>query len=232
MPPASNAGASPASVNDPKSLVRFRDVWWYVPQCVDYTRLLLCLIANFTIGTDFFITTSVLLMTSSILDHFDGRAARYFNQCTVLGDAIDWSIDLYTDLLLNAWWGLLEPSMLRLLMLVTAIEISGAVLDFAMYAIPERHPTRAKQSGFCYILEFGIPGGKYNWKGDSILLCAGLFVCTRCISLGYGEENVPWLSIAQKVLVIPYVLQAWCHCALLVSGLDRWREPPSTKKKI
>jgi len=228
----SKAGANPASVIDPENLVRFRDVWYYAPQCIDYIRLLLCLIANFTIGTNFFLVTAVLLTMSAVLDHFDGRAARYFNQCTVLGDAIDWSIDLYTDLLLNAWWSSMEPSMLGFLMLLTAIEIAGAVLDFAMYAIPERHPARKKQSGFCYILEFGIPGGKYNWKGDCILLCAGLFVCVRCCAIGYGEEYAPWLSVAQKVLVIPYVLQAWCHCALLVSGLDRWREPPSTKKHI
>ena len=85
-------------------------MWHYVPQCVDYLRLLLCVLANCTMVTDRYVMTAVLLFTSGFLDHFDGRAARYFNQCTVLGDAIDWSIDLYTDMLFHVWWGLLEPA--------------------------------------------------------------------------------------------------------------------------
>ena len=61
----------------------------YIPNIIGYIRLLLLFIASFYRG----ITFICLYICSVTLDYFDGKAARTFNQISLLGGALDMIID-------------------------------------------------------------------------------------------------------------------------------------------
>ena len=84
-----------------------------------------------------------MILTSFVLDIYDGKVARAFNQCTSFGDGLDWSADIYINFLLFAWWSRLEPVVMPFLMIATMIEISAALFDFAIHAA-DRYPKRGR----------------------------------------------------------------------------------------
>lgn len=68
------------------------DIFLYIPNILDYFRLVFAIIGFFVGKTHpfFFLTT---YFVSFSLDLFDGMAARHFNQCSRLGGTLDMVID-------------------------------------------------------------------------------------------------------------------------------------------
>lgn len=72
--------------------------WFYIPNIIGYVRI--CLLLLFFIAVD--PLAKVLFMTSNlILDVFDGKAARFFNQCSLFGARLDLIIDMFSLTLLS-----------------------------------------------------------------------------------------------------------------------------------
>jgi phosphatidylglycerophosphate synthase len=168
-------------------------------------------------------------LASFLLDIYDGKLARAYKQCTFFGDGVDWSCDLYIDVLFMVWWGRLEASIFPFILFWTMAEIMAAVFDFAIHAA-DRYPRRGKQSGFCIILEWGMPGGGWSTFGWIIWLSYPFFVCARCLSLGYAEffASLPFVTefftAVQAVLLIPAMCFVWSNFALLFASIGRWKE--------
>jgi len=47
--------------------------------------------------------TALLISIGFNLDIWDGKIARKYNQCTILGDGVDWLGDIMNDVLLMIW---------------------------------------------------------------------------------------------------------------------------------
>jgi phosphatidylglycerophosphate synthase len=211
-------------------IVMFKDIWFFWANVVDYFRYVLCVVATFTLFADCHISTAVLLIVSFLLDIVDGKVARAYNQCSVLGDGLDWGADLYVNILLMVWWGRLEPVVFPFLMLCTMVEVVAALYDFAMLAC-DKYPPRSPQSGICIIIEWAIPAGRYTDLGWVIWLAYPHFVAARCL---YLADSIPMLApilmLIQLLLVVPSGLFHWCNLALLITGFNRWEEKNKNKK--
>lgn len=214
--------------------IRFRHVWWYWANLLDFVRLVLCVAATFTVLTPGLTSpwvSAFLLIVALVLDIYDGKLARRFKQCTIMGDGLDWTADLYIDLLLCMWWGRVEPTLAPFVMLWTMTEVMAALFDFAILS-SDRYPRRAAEfeRGFNIVLACTIPGGSWNRLGWAMWLAYPHFVLSRCLFLDPRTEGVellsPLLLLIQAVLVVPSALFVWSNAALLVSNIDRWTEKP------
>lgn len=218
---------------DNRKYLTFEDMAWFYPNLIDYLRYALCLVANFTLFYDSLsVLTGVLLVVSFLLDIVDGKVARAYKQCSVLGDGIDWGADLYIEVLLMVWWGRLQPAIFPWIVLWTSIEIVAALVDFAIVAV-DTYPARPKQTGFCVILEWAIPGGRYTSLGWINWLAYPHFIVCRCVyltlypaytSIGGGNIIADGLLLCQALLLVPSILFVWSNAALLISGFARWKE--------
>nr|XP_039249310.1 CDP-diacylglycerol--inositol 3-phosphatidyltransferase-like [Styela clava] len=64
------------------------DVLLFIPNIIDFSRIILYFTAFYFARTNYVITTSCFIV-GIILDEFDGRAARYFHQESKLGAMLD-----------------------------------------------------------------------------------------------------------------------------------------------
>jgi len=112
----------------------FSDIWWYPANIIDYNRILLCLVASYTITTDYHLTSAFLIYGSTLLDWFDGPIARYTNTCCIMGSGWDWMADILCQLLQVMWWQRFNPSVGPILFVVTTIELCNCIFDFAITA--------------------------------------------------------------------------------------------------
>jgi phosphatidylglycerophosphate synthase len=231
---AAPSAAAAVAVAD-EFTVTYADVALYYPQLLDYFRIVLVAAATVTCSFDgnaWHISTAVLLLASFILDYYDGKVARYFNQCSLIGDGFDWTADICSSWVIVLWWGRLEPAMQPLIALWTMAETSTAIFDFALHTT-ERYPPRGKQTGFCTILEWAIPGGRWNWLGYLMWISYPFFCAARSLRLaGVGAASPAAclaLDVTQVLLLVPSFFFVWSNCALLKANVSRWTERPRNK---
>ena len=172
--------------------IHFYHIAYFYANIVDYFRLLLCVAATFTVCYDIYPFVSAgLLLATFWLDIYDGKIARYFKQCSILGDGLDWTADLYIDVLLTIWWGRLEPSFFPFMMILTMIEVMAAIFDFALLAC-DRFPRRptSMESGFNIILRWGMPNQSWSRLGWIIWLSYAPYMIARILYLTV-ESTMP-----------------------------------------
>jgi hypothetical protein len=130
------------------------------------------------------------------------------------------------------WWLRLEPWVAPWITLCTVVEIVAALFDFAIVAC-DRYPKRGPQSGFCVILEWAIPGGRYSQLGWINWLSYPFFVVARCMFITGQYTGIieNFLQLVQVLLVLPSAMFVWSNFALLISGLGRWNERNCNKGK-
>lgn len=109
------------------------DVWLYIPNLLDYLRLILVLV-GFVLGNyyQYYFLNSLFYVFSHFLDMIDGPAARYFNQCSNFGVVLDYTIDIVTEMI---WFLQLSPlvglNWRTLMVLAIVIDVFGLV--FSIY---------------------------------------------------------------------------------------------------
>lgn len=206
--------------------VTFQQVKFYYPNLIDYVRLAMCIAATCVIPQDVPILTGFLIFGSILLDWIDGPVARAYQQCSLIGEGIDWICDLFGQLLLTLWWCYLEPKMLPWIGLATMIEIGNAMVDFAITAC-DRYPPRGKAEGFLIILQWAIPHGRYTRFGTFLWIAHPLYIVARCLNVGWLNKP-DWiaflLDLSQYAFFLPAIIYIWGELALLIANLNRWNE--------
>lgn len=92
----------------------FFDIYSYYANLIDYARILMTCAALALIFSNFTSTSkemerfisyaiAILVFGSVLLDAVDGKAARYFNQSTVMGCGWDWLADIMAQYCLAVW---------------------------------------------------------------------------------------------------------------------------------
>jgi CDP-diacylglycerol--inositol 3-phosphatidyltransferase len=89
-------------------MLKTKNVFLFIPNIIGYFRYLFIVLAIFTYRTHP-IATILLCAVSSILDAFDGMAARKYNQCTNFGAVLDMVCDRSGDAVILAFLGALYP---------------------------------------------------------------------------------------------------------------------------
>jgi len=209
--------------------VYFRDIWLYYANLVDYVRVVMILLATFSIRSAAPLTTAFLIIGSTLLDWIDGPVARAFGQCTMFGSGIDWLADILTQVVTLAWWVLLDPVVLPWVMLMTTIETATCLFDFATTATGT-YPRYINRGGFFIILDYSMPNGTYSPFGTLLWLAYPVYAVACCLELSWSSLEVDpvtvfLLSATQYLLFIPTILYGWCELAYLAHIMCHWSEP-------
>ncbi|KAM0685941.1 hypothetical protein COBT_002842, partial [Conglomerata obtusa] len=104
-----------------------------IPNSIGYLRIILLYASTFFSTTTFITLYSI----SALLDFFDGKMARRYNQCTFLGSCLDMITDRSATALIFAKIAALEPSMLSFLHVTLLTDVLSHFLYFS-YAISSK----------------------------------------------------------------------------------------------
>ncbi len=216
-----------------KNVTRFSEIKYFYANLIDYMRVAMCVLAGFTIGWNQPFLTACLIIGSHLLDWIDGPVARYFNQCSIFGSGVDWLADVQAQIVTMVWWVTLDPSVLPWMMIATTIELATCIWDFAQTATL-RYPVYGRKTGILIILQWTMPGGKYNKLGTFLWLAYPFYAVTCCLDLTWTVRS-PLTDIILKntesFLFIPAVMYIWCELAQFIVLLNNWLEPKRTNTK-
>lgn len=98
-------------------------------------------------------SAGLVLMISVILDYFDGKVARKYNQCTFVGEIFDWITDIFNYIICLFWWCQLEPELLSLMGTLLCLEIVTMMVDIISKCYGY-HPKLNTDHWITYILKF------------------------------------------------------------------------------
>lgn len=206
----------------PPGQTRFGDVKGYYANLIGYARVVLCLLAGFTVSAHFRWLTAVLLLGSTLLDWIDGPIARRANQCSIFGSGVDWFADIMAQIVTMAWLVTVVPATLPWMALATAVELCNCIFDFATTATGRypKAPVRLRdRSWFFVILDWSMPGGSYTFLGNTLWLAYPL--CLLALCLRFDRTGLALLPLA--------ALYIWCELAWTVFIVANWREPARTE---
>lgn len=209
-----------------------KDVFTFYANVVGFVRVAMALGATITIYMDCPFSTAALLLLSTLLDWIDGPLARKYNQTTIFGAGLDWFADLLVQMLIMAWWVILDPRVLPWQFLLMALEIALCMLEFTMTAAgwyPCR-PSHGFDSFFYRVLDWINPGaGTWTRFGTALWLSFPVCCLSWCLHLSWRHVQLHPLTDAlvwatKWALVPPSVLYWWGDLAQLCFFLSHWRE--------
>lgn len=100
------------------------NIFLFIPNIIGYFRIIFALVSFYYMQSDYILAT-ICYFTSSLLDAFDGYAARYFNQATKFGAMLDQLTDRVALLALIMNLCVLYPKYLFFLQLSAIIDIAS-----------------------------------------------------------------------------------------------------------
>jgi len=202
----------------------FHEFKYYYANIIDYARVVMCVLAAFTISMNLPGFSAFLLMGSTLLDWVDGPVARMYNQCTMFGSGIDWLADVLSQVVTLAWWCTMDVSVMPWQTIATTIEIGCAIFDYASM-VSGRYPKVEKgQNGFFLILQWTMPESSYTQFGTFLWLAYPIYCLASCLDLSYGEESLAVLKFTRYSMFVPAILYIWCEAAVLAHDILYWTE--------
>eukprot|EP00764_Aduncisulcus_paluster_P012930 gnl/Carplike_NY0171/6124_a8411_251.p1 GENE.gnl/Carplike_NY0171/6124_a8411_251~~gnl/Carplike_NY0171/6124_a8411_251.p1 ORF type:complete len:142 (-),score=21.56 gnl/Carplike_NY0171/6124_a8411_251:239-664(-) len=97
-------------------------VWFWVPNIIDYLRIILLVVA-FLFPAEKCLYTAAIYCVSEYLDAFDGYFARKLNQTSLFGELLDLSIDRASTAVLAIRIASLQPSLTGLMQFIIGLDI-------------------------------------------------------------------------------------------------------------
>ncbi|OQS53661.1 PIS1 [Ecytonucleospora hepatopenaei] len=150
---------------------------FYIPNIIGYFRIFLLLIGIF-LSHKYFI---LCYFISVSLDFFDGKAARYFNQVSILGGALDMITDRVGTMLLCMKGGMTD--------VFTLIYIFMDVLAHMMYFLSSayqriHHKQGHKNTNILVRIYYN------SYVLFTCVLCSELFFIVKYIKKIFNNENI------------------------------------------
>jgi CDP-diacylglycerol--inositol 3-phosphatidyltransferase len=168
------------------------EIVYFIPNLITGFRLVLNYCALFLFD-GFPQLSCFLLMTSVILDYFDGYAARKYNQCSFFGDTFDWVVDISSSAAVYFWWATLEPRLIFAIFTLLTLEIISMVVDI----IAKSHgytPMVRNDNLLTLVLKYTM---KCDRRGASY------------VGLGYWNEILHYLCVVSRVLFLTTAWAPW-----------------------
>lgn len=126
----------------------------YKANIVTFFRLFMLFVSTTIFSSHQFEACS-LLMGSVVLDYVDGIVARSYNQCSFLGECIDWLTDISSSILMFLWWYGLQPHLLVIFFICIVAQVGFMVFDLIAKA-SYFSPVVKADTWFTYILKFTL----------------------------------------------------------------------------
>ena len=129
-----------------KLLKKPRNIYWYLPNIICYIRAMLILIPLATALTRPILTLVVCFVSVS-LDVADGAVARYFNQVSHLGQALDYAIDRASLAVITTMLMILIPDYWWCFSLILILDLSSHIahLYHTVYSQQTHHKVTSKK---------------------------------------------------------------------------------------
>ena len=124
--------------------VTARDVLWYIPNQIGYTRVVTAIISFFTMPNNPMVTTFIYSV-SCLLDALDGTMARKYDQCSKVGAVLDMVTDRSTTSALICYLCVQYPQWCVPFQMLLALDLSSHYMH--MYATLSNGGTSHKQVG-------------------------------------------------------------------------------------
>ncbi|CAF1106097.1 unnamed protein product [Rotaria sp. Silwood1] len=231
----------PQLVHDLSDHITFAEIKYNYANIVDYIRIIMCVIAGFTIITEWHLLTALLILGSILLDWIDGPIARAFNQCCIFGSGIDWLADILGEVVMMAWWIRYDYTVIPWLLIATSIEIGTGIFDFSITSTARYPKLKKGQNGFFLILEWTMPENQYTHFGTFLWLAYPFYCVFRTLEYCYGyyevintahlytlleESNfvLTFFLLNRYLLFVPAVLYIWCEAAYGAHIIGSWIE--------
>jgi phosphatidylglycerophosphate synthase len=223
----------PAPASELADAVRFSHIWWFYANLIDYARVAMCLLAAWTITTEWHLTSAFLIIGCTLLDWIDGPVARAYNQCSIMGSGWDWCADILCQLIQCAWWVRYDLTVFPYLFVCTSIEVTNCIFDFATTATGKYPCLAPKQRGFFWVLEFSLGENNYNsffytaqWLAYPIY-CVGRTLEHAWMVQPGTDGFIPLLLLANRWIGFPLTfLYIWCEAAYCAHIVSSWTELP------
>lgn len=223
-------------------LIKFHDIKFYYANLIDYIRIILCLIASYTITTDWHLLSAFLILTATLLDWIDGPVARAYNQCSLLGCGLDWTADLLSQIVMITWWTSYDINVIPWLLIATFIELTTGIFDYATTTKLKYPKLKENPNGFFIILKWAMPLNSYTHFGNFLWYSYPLYCVIRTLECCYNYNEfmsdtsfsliIENLNIYLFIfllnryfLLIPSILYIWCEAAYGIHILLSWTEP-------
>jgi phosphatidylglycerophosphate synthase len=219
-----------------KDMVTWDELKYFYANIIDYVRVLMCVVAGFTVLTEYHGLSAFLILGSTLLDWIDGPVARAYGQCSIFGSGIDWTADILCQLVMMVWWVRYDASVLPWLMICTTIEVTTGFFDFATTATAKYPWLKPGQTGFWIILEWSMPEGSYTHFGTFLWLAYPFYSCGRTLEYAWNLEagyDSFWalVFLANRMLLyVPALMYIWCEAAYGMHIISAWTEP--SRKKV
>jgi len=226
-----------APASEMADAVTFDDIKYFYANIIDYARVVLCVMAAYTMTTDWHWTTAGLIIVSTLLDWIDGPIARAYNQCSIQGSGWDWCADILAQLLQITWWCRYDINVFPILFICTTIEVTNCIFDFATTATC-KYPNLAEQhSGWMKILDWSLAKNNYNSFFYTAQWLAYPFYCVgraleHAIATPAGLTSpLAALFLLNRIVCFPLaVAYIWCEAAYCWHIIRSWTEPSRKKK--
>jgi phosphatidylglycerophosphate synthase len=207
---------------------KFKDVYWFYANIMDYIRVFLNFLAGLLIYFECNFYVGLLLIISVWMDDFDGPVARYYKQGSCFGSGIDWFADIQSEVMYGIWLVSLSRNLIPFFVVTASIELSTCVYDYA--ATLSIYPLIASKQNhwFFKVLEWATPGSNYTFLGRYCWLSYMFFKTFLGWTLSFPEKSL-FTSIVLNSLVLlllfPSIFYLWNELAQLGVLIDHFREP-------
>ncbi|KAJ1964539.1 phosphatidylinositol synthase 1 (CDP-alcohol phosphatidyltransferase1) [Dipsacomyces acuminosporus] len=103
----------------------YTDVFWFVPNVIGYSRVLLTAVAVFSMYNEYPTVMFVSYAISELLDAADGYYARKLGQCSKFGEVLDMVTDRCTTTVLLTYLAQLYPHFALVFCFLISLDISS-----------------------------------------------------------------------------------------------------------
>ncbi|CAH1263395.1 CDIPT [Branchiostoma lanceolatum] len=208
------------------------EVLTFVPNVIDYIRIVLLLVAYYHMPDDPVIG-SFCYFSAVILDEVDGYAARLFNQCTRFGSQLDILVDLVGTCGLLTVLCMLYPRWAMVFQVSTALNISSHWMHF--YST-----TSLMRSATHKMANFASPLLNLYYSNSHFMrvMCIGNEACYIMLYLRYFTSGPFWpfmrVGLYEVLFYLCFpvaLLKAYINCVQLQEAVRTITEVDMQEKK-
>lgn len=114
---------------------------------VDYVRVIMCVSAAVTIYNHFWFVSGLLLVSQQILHSVDRQIKWRHDKRDIFGVGVDCCADMFSQIIVMSWWVSKDPTVLPAISLITAIDMTTGIFDYATTATCQ-YPVIKNRKGF------------------------------------------------------------------------------------
>ncbi|CDW79418.1 phosphatidylinositol synthase [Stylonychia lemnae] len=190
-------------------------VLFYVPNLIGYSRFLFLIFSTyFAFSEKYWVIFPIFYAIASLLDIFDGMAARALNQCSRYGAALDMICDRAQNATVFMLLSVLYPSFDFFFYMCFILDFGSHWFQFMTTALSKAESHKGKNKDEIFIIDL-----YYNNKLFFSTLVVGSEVC---IVVLYVIGMTPFLQTFLPAQILGVILTAILSTKMLVNVFQWW----------